>query len=120
MRIRTFDVGGVRVLDTSCTIAMSSEPDVKTVLCLSVVAGLDILTEVLAVGDVSICRVDCEISSDKATLTYFRISPLRTSLTLCPRNSEAEVRSMYQFCLKIPKLVASPDLPSPGMHDRVS
>ena len=55
MRIRTLDVVGVRVLDTRFAIAMSSEPDVKPEFSLSIVASLDILTEITAVGDVSNC-----------------------------------------------------------------
>lgn len=50
MRIRTLDVVCVRVLDTRFPIAMASEPDIKTELCLSIVAGLDILTQIAAVG----------------------------------------------------------------------
>lgn len=55
MRIRTLDIVGVRVLDTRFAIAMSSEPNVKTEFSLSIVASLDILAEIAAVGDISIC-----------------------------------------------------------------
>jgi hypothetical protein len=52
----TVDIGGVRVVDTRFTIAMSREPGIKAKFCFTVMAGLDILKEIAAIRGVSMER----------------------------------------------------------------
>lgn len=105
---RTGNIRSVGVGQARRAVAVASTPGVEAIVLLTVMAGLDVLVEIgavtISIAAIYICR----------QTTYFKTAPSSTCSAVSPRNSDADKRSIIQFCLKMPKLVASPVLPSPA------
>jgi hypothetical protein len=91
---------------------MPSEPLVGAIVGDAVSASLDVGIQILAVVllAIGIGNQDCDH-------TYFSTAPLLKFEALWPLNFFEHSRSRPQFCLKMPKLAASPDLLSPAEHE---
>ena len=87
---------------------MSSEPLRHAVVVDAVSASLDVGVQIRAVI-LSAIVIDHQGCDE----TYFSTAPSFKSSALWPLNFLEHSRSKPQFCLKMPKLAASPDLLSP-------
>jgi hypothetical protein len=91
---------------------MSSEPLRLAVVVDAVSTSLDVGIQIRAVMFLAI-----SFSHQDYDETYFNAAPSLYSSALWPWNFFEHSRSKPQFCLKMPKLAASPDLLSPVRHD---
>lgn len=92
---------------------MSSEPLCLAVVVDAVSASLDVGIQIRAMM-VSAIGIDHQ----EYDFAYLSTAPSLKSSALWPWNFFEHSRSRPQFCLKIPKLAASPDLLSPAKHER--
>jgi hypothetical protein len=91
---------------------MSNEPLVGAVVGDAVSASLDVGVQIRAVVLLAIGVGDRDCDH-----TYFNTAPLLKFAALWPLNFFEHSRSRSQFCLKMPKLAASPDLLSPAERE---
>ena len=92
---------------------MSSESLRFAVVVGAVSASLDVGIQIRAVVLLAI-----GIGHQRYDYTYFNTAPSLNSSALWPWNFFEHSRSKPQFCLKMPKLAASPDLLSPAGYDK--